>query len=244
MILSLVLLMVFLNELVSSIPCLSNESKKDFDVARKTLVKVQEDLLQSLKALKNNHKKTIKTLDKEIKNAITNMEKTIKMTTTTLEKQIGTSKDIFTNVEQKLKKLEEDFKVLGRDFQKTKWHKYNGHCYYYSQDRQDWFTAERKCREIGGYITKINDQEENRRIFQHRPNTNAHYWIGLTDLKEGEWRWSFDQSKAKYTTWISGYGSKGTGHNCVQIPNGHDGKWIDYLCSHQSNYVCESNFCF
>lgn len=117
MILSLVLLMVFLNELVSSIPCLSNESKKDFDVARKTLVKVQEDLLQSLNALKNNHKKTIKTLDKEIKNAITNMEKTIKMTTTTLEKQIGTSKDIFTNVEQKLKKLEEDFKVLGRDFQ-------------------------------------------------------------------------------------------------------------------------------
>ncbi|CAC5420712.1 COLEC12 [Mytilus coruscus] len=331
MILTTALLFLYLNDCVSSIPCLSNESKKDFDDSRKTLVKVQVALRQSINALENNHKKTIKTLDNEIKNTITNMEKTIKMTTSTLEKQLGSSKDTFTNMEQKLKKLEEDFKVLGRDFHRYtrlvdisgtsikvtatttvrihkiglhQWHKYKGHCYYYGQDKQHQSRTllfQRKCRDIGGYIAKINDQEENSRIFQHRPNTSkpvgmcssslinnrgdafklvtkcrgakildgyvmhrvgdlmqrdgllayneeglysdAHYWIGLTDLKEGEWRWSFDQSKATYTTWISGYGSKGTGHNCVQIPNGHDGKWIDYLCSHQVNYICESNFC-
>lgn len=42
-----------------------------------------------------------------------------------------------------------------------------------------------------------------------------YYWIGMTDLKEGEFRWTYDQSKAIVKEWYPGYGAKGTGSNCV-----------------------------
>ncbi|VDI48146.1 Hypothetical predicted protein, partial [Mytilus galloprovincialis] len=42
----------------------------------------------------------------------------------------------------KITKLDNDFKALGKDLRKTKWHKYNGHCYYYGSDSTDWFMAE------------------------------------------------------------------------------------------------------
>ncbi|XP_052088129.1 perlucin-like protein isoform X15 [Mytilus californianus] len=144
---------------------------------------------------------------------------------------------------QKIKKLDTDFKVLGEDFRKTKWHKYNGHCYYYSSEKADWFTAERKCREIGGYIVKIDDKNENNNIEANRANKSFYYWIGLIDLKEGEWRWTYDQLKAGFTAWHPGYGSKGTASNCVLL-HGSRTDWYETDCHTKTNYICESNFCF
>ncbi|XP_052088135.1 perlucin-like protein isoform X17 [Mytilus californianus] len=103
--------------------------------------------------------------------------------------------------------------------------------------------AERKCREIGGYIVKIDDKEENSNIAVNKATSGHHYWIGLTDLKEGEWRWTYDQSKAEFTNWISGYGAKGTDSNCVLLHNGR-ADWFDNYCHYKSLYICESNFCF
>ncbi|VDI42315.1 speckle-type POZ protein, partial [Mytilus galloprovincialis] len=136
----------------------------------------------------------------------------------------------------------------------TKWHKYNGHCYYYSSERQSWFTAElialehlflllklRKCREIGGYIIKIDDREENEKIYANRPKNDG-YWIGLTDLNEGEFRWSFDQSKATFLPWVSGYGKKGNGYDCVAFNSGSKAEWFDYKCNTTYYYICERNF--
>ncbi|XP_076079176.1 perlucin-like protein isoform X2 [Mytilus galloprovincialis] len=77
--------------------------------------------------------------------------------------------------------------------------------------------AERNCREIGGYIVKIDDKEENSNIAANRANSGFYYWIGLIDLKEGEWRWTYDQMEAVFTAWCPGYGSKGTNSNCVLL---------------------------
>ncbi|XP_052088125.1 perlucin-like protein isoform X11 [Mytilus californianus] len=194
--------------------CLSNESKEDFDKSRKALTDVQENIGKVLIKLENDNKKTLDMFKKSL-----------------------------NTMGQKIKKLDTDFKVLGKDFRKTKWHKYNGHCYYYSPEAKDWFTAERKCREIGGYIVKIDDKEENSNIAVNKATSGHHYWIGLTDLKEGEWRWTYDQSKAEFTNWISGYGAKGTDSNCVLLHNGR-ADWFDNYCHYKSLYICESNFCF
>lgn len=32
--------------------------------------------------------------------------------------------------------------IISFIYSETKWHKYNGHCYYFSADKCDWFTAE------------------------------------------------------------------------------------------------------
>ncbi|VDI83994.1 Hypothetical predicted protein [Mytilus galloprovincialis] len=168
--------------------CLSNESKEDFDKSRQALTDVQENIGKVLNKLENDNKKTLDMF-----------------------------KETLNTMGQKIKKLDTDFKVLGKDFRKTKWHKYDGHCYYYSSEKADWFTAERKCREIGGYIVKIDDKKENSNIEANRANKSFYYWIGLIDLKEGEWRWTYDQMKAVFTAWCPGYGSKGTNSNCVLL---------------------------
>ncbi|XP_052089189.1 perlucin-like protein [Mytilus californianus] len=160
-----------------------------------------------------------------------------------VQDNIGKVINQLNTMSQKIKKLDTDFKALGKDLRKTKWHKYNGHCYYYGSDSTDWFTAERKCREISGYIAKIDDREENTNIAANRPHSGKDYWIGLTDLKEGIWRWTYDQSKAVFKTWQSGYGAKGIKSNCVMI-NGIKTVWVDYDCHYRAFYICESNFCF
>ncbi|CAC5418123.1 unnamed protein product [Mytilus coruscus] len=186
------------------------------DVAeRKALTDVQENIGKVLNKLENDNKKTLDMF-----------------------------KETLNTMGQKIKKLDTDFKVLGKDFRKTKWHKYNGHCYYYSSDSTDWFTAERKCREIGGYIVKIDDKEENGNIASNRASSGSHHWIGLTDLKEGVWRWSYDQSKAVFTTWYPSFGAKGTSSNCVMLHASRT-DWYDYDCHYSgAKYICESNFCF
>ncbi|VDI04947.1 Hypothetical predicted protein [Mytilus galloprovincialis] len=208
-------LLVVVIKHVSGQTCLSNESKDDFDKSRKALTDVQENIGKVLNKLENDNKKTLNMF-----------------------------KETLNTMGQKIKKLDTDFKVLGKDFRKTKWHKYNGHCYYYGSYATDWFTAERKCREIGGYIVKIDDKEENSNIASNRANSGSHHWIGLTDLKEGVWRWSYDQSKAVFTTWYPGHGSKGTSSNCVMLHQGRT-DWFDYDCHYKgARYICESNFCF
>jgi hypothetical protein len=65
-------------------------------------------------------------------------------------------------------------------------------------------------------------------------HSETHYWIGLTDLQEGKWRWSYDQSDVTFKKWYPGYGNKGTSMNCVLHHKG-DTRWCDYYC-HNSLY--------
>lgn len=66
--------------------------------------------------------------------------------------------------------------------------------------------------------------------------------MGLTDLKEGEFRWSYDQTIASFTAWHNGWGKKGTTHNCGMMYQGTY-TWLDYPCATEFYYVCESHFC-
>lgn len=73
---------------------------------------------------------------------------------------------------------------------------------------------------------------------------NVLYWIGMTDLNEGQFRWSYDQSLMTYKNFYpsSGWGSKGSSSNCVALDN-YTAHWLDYYCTKAQYYICESNFC-
>ncbi|CAC5383725.1 MRC [Mytilus coruscus] len=183
-------------------------------------------------------------MEDHLGNTVKNLEESYKKITASIQDQLGVVKDALTNVGEKIKKVDSDFQLLGKDLEKNTWHKYNGHCYYYSSDNQNWFTAETKCRGIGGYIIKIGNSKENAHIFSSRPNKGIVYWIGLTDLNEGEFRWNFDQSRANFLPWVNGYGNRGSSYNCVVMNSGNKAEWFDTSCNSRSNYICESNFCF
>ncbi|XP_052087152.1 C-type lectin domain family 6 member A-like [Mytilus californianus] len=243
LILNIILLLLISVEVIG-LPCLTNESKEDFDKSRKALTVVQSDIGKVVNTLESNHQHTITALESALKKTVSIMENNVKQTTGVLKNNLGTFKTTLNNMGEKIKKLDTDFKVLGKDFRKTKWIKYDGHCYYYSTESTDWFTSERKCREIGGYLVKTDNEEEKKNLYSNY-NKSYYYWIGLTDLKEGEFRWTYDQSKAVVKDWYPGYGSKGTTHNCVAVCK-HDNKSkpFDYPCSSSHRYICESNFCF
>ncbi|XP_052087153.1 C-type lectin domain family 10 member A-like [Mytilus californianus] len=237
-------LLLLITEDVIGLPCLTNESKEDFDKSRKALTVVQSDIGKVVNTLESNHQQTIKTLESALKQTVSIMENNVKKTTDVLKNNLGTFKTTLNSMGQKIKKLDTDFKVLGKDFRKTKWIKYDGHCYYYSTETKDWFTAEKSCREIGGYLAKEDSTDERNNIYSN-VNKSYNYWIGLTDLKEGEFRWTYDQSKTEVKNWHPGYGSKGTNNNCVATSY-HASKlnFFDYSCSTEYQYICESNFCF
>ncbi|CAC5383723.1 unnamed protein product [Mytilus coruscus] len=220
MIVTWFILLMLISKDVTSLSCLSNEAKKDFDDSRFALKEMEDHL-----------GKTVKNLENGFKNI-----------TASIQDQLGVVKDALRNVGEKIKKVDSDFQLLGKDLQKNTWHKYNGHCYYYSSDLQNWFNAERNCREIGGYIVKIGNSKENEHIYASRPK-NVGYWIGLTDLNEGEFRWNFDQSKATFFPWTNGRGRMGTGYNCVALNTAKRSEWFDTDCNNRYNYICESNFC-
>ena len=157
---------------------------------------------------------------------------------TNLVSYLGTT---FKNIKQKIKTLNKDLQMLQDDFKKVTWTKYNGHCYHFGTKTVPWFAADKKCRELGGYLVKVDADAENNWIASHKP-TKAHYWIGLTDLQEGKWRWSYDQSDVTFSKWYPGYGNRGTSSNCV-LHHAGETRWWDYHCHKSYNFICESNFC-
>ncbi|CAG2218502.1 unnamed protein product [Mytilus edulis] len=158
--------------------------------------------------------------------------------------RIGQLKNKLETMDQKLTSLESDFSWLGHNFTvlERKWYKHNGHCYYYSEDKTDWFKAENNCRQLGGYMVKFDEKTESDEISSKRPIKNTHYWIGLSDLNEGEYRWSYDQTKAIFFPWEHGWGAKGTNNNCVAFRYGL-AEWVDFPCHRQYQYICEVDFC-
>ncbi|CAC5383722.1 unnamed protein product [Mytilus coruscus] len=148
-------------------PCLSNESKKNFDDSRIALKDMETHLGNTVKKIENGFKKI----------------------TASIQDQLGVVKAALSNVGEKVKKVDSDFQVLGKDFQ------------------------------------------------------NIVYWIGLTDLNEGEFRWSFDQTKATLLPWARNYGKKGNGYDCVAFNTDSKAEWFDYICNNKYYYICESNFC-
>ncbi|XP_063406552.1 perlucin-like protein [Mytilus trossulus] len=149
------------------------------------------------------------------------------------------------DMKNRIKKLDYDMGSLVSDFEKKQWKKYNGHCYYYGSEKLTWFESEQRCIHIGGHLAKIDDAAENKWILDNR-TYKLDVWMGLTDLEEGEFRWIYDQTIAKYKPWYSGWGSKGTRNNCGLIfsNNTKPYTWLDVDCKRNFVYVCESHFCY
>lgn len=115
LILDIVLLLLISVE-VSGLPCLTNEAKEDFDKSRKALTLVQSDIGKVVNTLESNHKHTITALETALKKTISVMENNVKKTTEVLKNNLGTFKTTLNNMGEKIKKLDTDFKVLGKDF--------------------------------------------------------------------------------------------------------------------------------
>ncbi|CAG2185749.1 unnamed protein product [Mytilus edulis] len=204
MIVALAMLVMLISKDVTSLSCLSNEVKKDFDHSRLALKEMEDHLRNTTKKL----------------------EESFKNITDSLQDQLGVVKDGLRNVGEKIKKVDSDFQLLGKDLQS------------YRTSRNYL-----RCRTVQFKVKKIRQETVNNWLPSLGPNKNVQYWIGLTDLIEGEFRWSFDQSKASFLTWADGHGHRGSTYNCVGMNSGGKAEWFDTSCNNMRYYICESNFC-
>ncbi|CAC5361412.1 MRC [Mytilus coruscus] len=153
-----------------------------------------------------------------------------------------------SSINSKVQALDKDMTSMEEDFKRRQWIKYNKHCYYIGDDRVRWTDAERKCKEIGGYLVKIDDSSENSWVQQRiSKSKKTHYWLGITDVVNGDWRWIYDQTQLSYKNFISGRplptsNSNSANYNCIIMYYGNGG-WRDHPCNSGFPYVCESNFC-
>ncbi|CAG2253236.1 CD206 [Mytilus edulis] len=154
-----------------------------------------------------------------------------------------------SSINSKVQALDKDMTSIEEDFKrKRQWIKYNNHCYYIGGDSVIWTEAERKCREIGGYLVKIDDSSENSWIKQEiTKSKKTHFWLGSTDVVNGDWRWIYDQTQLSYKNFVSGRpyptsNSYSYTFNCLTMfySNGH---WYELPCNSKYPYACESNFC-
>ena len=75
-----------------------------------------------------------------------------------------------------------------------------------------------------------------------------YFWLGITDVVNGDWRWIYDQAAPNYKFWYPGHPystsqSYSKNYNCGIMLSYSSGKWHDYPCSTFLPYICESNFC-
>lgn len=108
---------------------------------------------------------------------------------------------------------------------------YNGHFYYVFPNICDsWEDAKLYCESLGGHLAVINDEAENKRLYQLMKEfgySNAYF--GLSDVEsEGSWKWVTGEN-ATYTNWSNGEpnNERGKEHYAMFYYKSSEYKWND-----------------
>ncbi|XP_032424163.1 CD209 antigen-like protein C isoform X2 [Xiphophorus hellerii] len=125
------------------------------------------------------------------------------------------------------------------------WMMFNSSCYFLSTSSGSWNKAREDCRNRGGDLVVINDDDE-----QNFLSTiiNKETWIGLNDIEtEGSWKWVDDTPLNQLLTkhWSNTQPDNGGGdpqwgeEDCAHIQTNK--LWNDRKCSSSMQWICEKD---
>ena len=119
-----------------------------------------------------------------------------------------------------------------------------------------WDAAEQKCKDMGGHLVAINDEEEFNKVCELLNGTNAKYaWVGCYRSSSGNFTWTNGDS-IDYYNWAPNEPSvtdsyDGTAEDYIMLARQSDGSWkyndsrmnpvadYSYYYSGRVAYVCE-----
>ncbi|XP_041631728.1 mannose-binding protein-like [Drosophila kikkawai] len=106
-------------------------------------------------------------------------------------------------------------------------------------ERVDWDTAERKCREMGGYLASFRNEEEFNAI-KAKLNDWPAYWLGINDRdNEGHFVSVASHNPAPFLKWKEGEPSdRNHEWNCVYLFNG---RMEDGSCYGDAPFICQAD---
>ncbi|XP_066472848.1 CD209 antigen-like protein C [Tiliqua scincoides] len=115
-----------------------------------------------------------------------------------------------------------------------------GQCYYFQEQEKQWSFAKQSCKDQGGYLVIINDNDE--QTFLNSKKKSITYWIGLSDRQtENKFFW-VDGSSPTYTHWNPREPNNADrGEDCVEMVT--TGWWNDRECGGTTNgWICEKSW--
>jgi len=133
---------------------------------------------------------------------------------------------------------------------------YNGHSYYIFSDTADtWEKAKKYCESLGGYLSIINNSEENNMLFNYMIDSGYESaYFGYSDSEsEGNWKWVNNDTNS-YTNWASNEpNSENLNEDYAMFYYKYkDGKWNDgdfsessgHTIKDTSAFICEWNVAY
>ncbi|KAH8281935.1 hypothetical protein KR054_004195, partial [Drosophila jambulina] len=104
---------------------------------------------------------------------------------------------------------------------------------------ESWESAERKCREMGGYLASFRNEEEVTAITARLEEFRG-YWLGSNDRKaEGHFISVASDRPAQFLIWQSQNPEDETHRqNCVALQRG---RMYDYDCSTHKYFICQAD---
>ncbi|XP_070547030.1 perlucin-like protein [Ptychodera flava] len=120
------------------------------------------------------------------------------------------------------------------------WSEYNGHCYYFEEDKMGFDDAQCACNANGAYLVKLDDQDESDFVTGTMMSDST--WIGtrrgIVDSGCSKWFMIHDMSEVPFTNWSPDEPNNDGDENCVEIRTS-DYLWNDLSCTHGMKSVCE-----
>uniref|UniRef100_A0A3Q0RX10 C-type lectin domain-containing protein n=1 Tax=Amphilophus citrinellus TaxID=61819 RepID=A0A3Q0RX10_AMPCI len=118
------------------------------------------------------------------------------------------------------------------------WIHVGDHCFFLSNDTEDWFNSTLKCKEIGGHLAILTTKEEHEAVEKEARR------IGGDIVNEGEWKW-VDNSTLKVPFWNTqkpepdNHMAAGeAGEDCAVV-DGYNQNWYDVPCSFLYRRICQ-----
>ncbi|XP_016933490.3 accessory gland protein Acp29AB-like [Drosophila suzukii] len=176
------------------------------------LTALQEKQSTFENSLDNQHK----TMDINQQNATDRLDE--------LESQLSVLQETLLTVETKLKYL--GFEQIGSKY-----------FYIEKLTEKNWSSASKSCRNMGGQLADIKDQEELSAL-QGSLKKDTHYWLGINDLGHKDEFLSVATGKpAPFLKWATIRPTRLDTSDCVFLYNG---EMYDYPCNYSFRFICQS----
>ncbi|XP_028395588.1 macrophage mannose receptor 1-like [Dendronephthya gigantea] len=124
------------------------------------------------------------------------------------------------------------------------WISYNRSCYRIFSNPRNWFGAKSACRDTGGHLVRIDDDNEQKFLaYEVFPRRDTAFWLGLNDLATaGQWVWEFRSGDSLvFKNWQTGEPNGLGRERCVEMYGFAPvaGRWNDAYCNGPKSYICE-----
>ncbi|XP_041631727.1 accessory gland protein Acp29AB-like [Drosophila kikkawai] len=106
-------------------------------------------------------------------------------------------------------------------------------------ERVDWYTAERRCREMGGYLASFRNEEEINAIKEKLVDWPA-YWLGINDREnEGHFVSVASHKPGIFFRWRDGQpDDKSHDKNCISL---FKGEMFNVNCTETRFLICQAD---